>query len=640
MDYLFYSFLGGVWPLIIIGTFIYFGVKISRLNKRISILESKEFTQKSVQLDEMSVTAEANPPVMNVTSSPAPTPTQDTETQEETTARWLGWLGAVMLLLGVSFFLKYAFDHWIGPMGQVSIGIIGGLTIMSIGQKLRVKYLNYSDMLLGVGIGTLYLAIYAGYAFYHPAVIGSSVAFILMMLITTLAMVIAVVGDSIGLAVIGTLGGFLTPMLLSTGENHLVMLSLYMIILNIGVLGVSWFTKWTKLNYLAFVGTLILFSGWMSAYYWRDPDNQLTLTFFFLTIFFLIFLTNSILHHLTRKEPSAVSDLVLLALNAMWYFGVCYRILEPQHHDFLGFFALLLAVLYFAVAYVAYSSNKHDRTLNLTLPGIAVVFLSIAIPLQLTEYWISIAWLVESVVLVYVGLMIKEKPIQVFGWIVLLLGMISMMSEVGHIRNIVMNNNLVSLTPIFNMGFFLLMLGVIVFGMIAKLYAKWQQPEGEWKNIIAIFLVLGNLLMIYALTTEVSQKFNQDIVHLSNSQQHDAMRSAVYNGGVQSLNYQGQILDSASAIEVLRNKNDTTISVLWAIYATILLVTGFMRRVRVLRLFGLIFFFITAFRVLIEVGALGPLYRIISTMAFGVIAVAAAFLYAKYKHRLKEIIYD
>ena len=75
-------------------------------------------------------------------------------------------------------------------------------------------------------------------------------------------------------------------------------------------------------------------------------------------------------------------------------------------------------------------------------------------------------------------------------------------------------------------------------------------------------------------------------------------------------------------------------------YATLLLVIGFMRRIRVLRIFGLVFFFITAIRVLIEVGALGPLYRIISTMAFGAIAVAAAFLYAKYKHRIKEIIYD
>ena len=65
-----------------------------------------------------------------------------------------------------------------------------------------------------------------------------------------------------------------------------------------------------------------------------------------------------------------------------------------------------------------------------------------------------------------------------------------------------------------------------------------------------------------------------------------------------------------------------------------------MRRIRVLRLLGLVFFFVTAFRVLIEAWSLGQLYRIISTIAFGVIALGAAFLYAKHKDKLKEIIYD
>jgi uncharacterized membrane protein len=121
-------------------------------------------------------------------------------------------------------------------------------------------------------------------------------------------MVIAVAGGTINIAALGVFGGFLTPMMLSTGENHLVTLSLYMIVLNLGVLGVSWFTKWTKLNYLAFLGTLVLFGGWMGNFYWQDPDGQLALTFFFLTVFFILFLVNSILHHLTRKEASTSGD--------------------------------------------------------------------------------------------------------------------------------------------------------------------------------------------------------------------------------------------------------------------------------------------------------------------------------------------
>jgi uncharacterized membrane protein len=282
--------------------------------------------------------------------------------------------------------------------------------------------------------------------------------------------------------------------------------------------------------------------------------------------------------------------------------------------------------------------------MNLTLPGIAVVFLSIAIPLQLSDYWISIAWLVESLVLVYVGLMIKEKPIQVFGWIVLFLGMVSMLSEVAKIRNIGMSGisatpSLDGLMPIMNMGFFLLLLGVLTFYALAKLYAKWQQPESEWKRIVVIFVILANMLTIYMITTEVTQKFDQDIARAQHAASVLSQKSAQYNG-MEPYAYQNIMYDGGIDTTVLRNKSNTTVSVLWALYAIVLLLIGFLRRLRMVRLFGLIFFFVTACKVFIEVWALGQIYRIISTIAFGVIALGAAFLYAKYKDRLKEIIYD
>ncbi len=658
MYYLFDDF-GGILLFIIIAAFVYLWVRVSRLVARVDTLESlSRGGAMGAPSNDAVLAARMSAYVANVdvgtasslAAAPAPAPMYVpvvVETQEEVSARWLGWVGAIMLLLGVSFFLKYAFDNeLIGPTGQVAMGIIAGIACIVVGQKLREKYLNYSDLLLGAGIGILYFSIYAGFAFYSPAVISQPIAFALMILVTTLAMVIAVSGNTMGLAVIGVIGGFMTPMLISTGENHLVTLSLYMLVLNIGVLGVSWFTKWTKLNYLTFFGTIILFGGWMESFYWRDPDGQLAMTFFFLTLFFLVFLVNSIMHHFVRKEASTSGDLILLALNAMGYFSACYGILEPKHHDVLGFFALVLAVLYLVFSYLAYAREEHDRTLNLTFPGIAVVFLSIAIPLQLTGYWISIAWLVESLVLVYVGLMIKEKIIQVFGWVVLLLGMVSMIGEVEKIRNIAMSAisraaSSGELTPIMNMGFFLILLGVVVFYVLAWLYAKNDDSGVEWKKIVSVFVVLANLLTIYALTTEISHKYSQDIARIQQESRVEATKTAQYQGQVRSeypdyYNY-GQF--DTNQTNDLRSKSSAVTTIVWALYSTLLIIIGFVRRLRVLRLFGLIFFFITAIRVFIYVWELGDLARIFSTIIFGVIALGAAFLYAKYKHRLKEVIY-
>ena len=305
-----------------------------------------------------------------------------------------------------------------------------------------------------------------------------------------------------------------------------------------------------------------------------------------------------------------------------------------------GFFALVLAALYLIISYVAYAAEKRDRTLNLTLPGIAVVFLSIAIPLQLTEYWISIAWLAESLVLVYVGLLLKEKPIQVFGYIVLVLGMLSMLGEVAKIRNVSFSDITSALTPVMNMGFFLLLLGVAVFYVLAWFYGKNEATMSDRKKIIAVFLVLANLLTIYAFTTEVAQKYFQDIAQVQHQAQLDISKEAQY-GGQNTGGYVNYGNNATSLqVDVLQNRSSTVTTVLWALYATLLLVIGFMRRMRVLRLFGLIFFFVTACRVFIYVWEQGPLYRIFSTIAVGVIALSAAFLYAKYKDRIKEVIYD
>jgi uncharacterized membrane protein len=83
---------------------------------------------------------------------------------------------------------------------------------------------------------------------------------------------------------------------------------------------------------------------------------------------------------------------------------------------------------------------------------------------------------------------------------------------------------------------------------------------------------------------------------------------------------------------------NTSISILWTLYAALLIVIGFAKRYMPARRMGLILFIITAFKVVVDVWSLGEIYRIVSFISFGVIALAASFLYAKYKDRLKDII--
>jgi uncharacterized membrane protein len=82
----------------------------------------------------------------------------------------------------------------------------------------------------------------------------------------------------------------------------------------------------------------------------------------------------------------------------------------------------------------------------------------------------------------------------------------------------------------------------------------------------------------------------------------------------------------------------TVISIVWALYAAFITIVGFVAHIRSARVLGIILFVITAIKIFFNLWALGPLYRIVSSIIFGVIALAASFLYAKYKDRLKDVL--
>src|SRR3989344_315827 len=219
------------------------------------------------------------------TSSSSTTAVTSAVSHEEEGGRWLGKIGISALLLGVSFFLKYAFDNnLIGVVGRVILGLVSGVLLVAVGQFLRAKYERYSDIIIGGGIGILYLTIYAAFAFYN--LISQPTAFLFLFCVTALAVIISVVDKAFQLAALAVFGGLLTPFLISTQGNNQFTLFAYILILDIGVLAVSFREKWLKLNYLAFIGTALIFLGWFSRFY---SEDQLFPTLAFLSAYFLIF---------------------------------------------------------------------------------------------------------------------------------------------------------------------------------------------------------------------------------------------------------------------------------------------------------------------------------------------------------------
>ena len=174
------------------------------------------------------------------TSAPPPPPARSrAEWEALIGGKFLNRIGALALIIGMGFFLKYAFDkNWISEWLRVGIGAAAGVALLVGGrQSHRRDFQLFAQGLVGAGIAILYLSVYATFNFYH--LVSQPVAFVLMAGVTVLAFTQAFLYEAMAVSLLGWLGGFLTPFLLSTGETHPVALFTYLAMLDLGLIADS-----------------------------------------------------------------------------------------------------------------------------------------------------------------------------------------------------------------------------------------------------------------------------------------------------------------------------------------------------------------------------------------------------------------
>ena len=166
---------------------------------------------------------------------------------------WLNRVAVVTLIFGVGFLFKYAVDNqWIGPGMRVALGVAAATLSLFLGEWISLRGQKiFARGMTGLGLALLYLSFYAGFGFYH--LLPQGTAFLLMFLTTCAGAALALHYDSQAVAWLGLVGGYLTPVLLSTGENRMWVLAGYTLLLNLGALGIARVKRWPALEYLAWL---------------------------------------------------------------------------------------------------------------------------------------------------------------------------------------------------------------------------------------------------------------------------------------------------------------------------------------------------------------------------------------------------
>ena len=560
---------------------------------------------------------------------------KDENFETEIGLKWLGRIGVLALVFGIAFFLKHAFENdWIGEMGRVAIGILSGMVLIYLGDLLRKKFNAYAATLTGGGIAVLYLSIYSSFAYYQ--LIGQTPAFIAMMIITAIGAFLAIRYEQISLAALSILGGFLTPLLISTSTNNQIELFSYITILNLGILGISYFRNWQKLNLLGFLATLFLYITWLSQHY---DKSQLFSTEAFLTLWFVIYSVAIVSHNVLHKKKVDTFDLMLIVLNALVYFVSSYILLLKDYGDYMGFFAVLMAVIYFVFASISYKINCENKKLILFFPGVAIFFLTIAAPIQFDGSLVTIAWALEVVLLVAAGFNLKNYAIRQFACV--LLGMVVA-------RLIFIDSHKVILVEdyimIFNERFITFMFGIFSFFVVYRLYLKYKYLiKGKELKVIAITLFLVNFLFLWNLSVEVSVYFDNQIKTQIAMVEYPSCAKSYNSRNSIRCQKEQQEYSSLQALNYektkkIKNANSTSLTILWAFYAIALLAFGIQGKNRFLRLMGIgLFGVVVAKLFLYDLWSMGGIYKIVSSIALGIVLLSASFVYNKYKDKIKEI---
>jgi uncharacterized membrane protein len=504
--------------------------------------------------------------------------------------RWFNRIGIVALLIAVSYFLKLAFENnWIGKSGRVAIGVLLGALMLPWSQWLLGKgYTYFSEGIAALGEATLFLSVWAGCQYY--SLYSRDVGFAAMIAITAVMAVVAMGRDSQRIAVLSLLGGLLSPILASSGKDQQVILFTYLILLGAGALVIAWRKEWKSLAPMAFIGTQIYFWGWYSDFFLRT--SPLERTVLFATLFYLLYSALPIGNAMRGKRSGEI-DISMILLNSFAYCGALFVLLWPDDKWPLTLLFLALAAGHVAIARLLPRPQQGESGMTrLLFAGLALTFLTLAIPVRLEGKWITLSFSVEGAILVWTGFRAASNFLRQGGYLLLAISALRLLvvpAEGG--------------TFLFNARFGAYLLMIACFG--AALWAARShdtEVAGQERAEIGILAVAINIYALIALSAEFWDYFGKASV------------------GV----------DSALAQHL-------SLSILWTAYASLLLFLGIQNKSAILRWQSLLLFGLVVGKVfLYDLSFLERAYRILSFFVLGAALLAVSFLYQRRFARERE----
>ena len=319
-------------------------------------------------------------------------------------------IGVLVLMFGVGAALKLAAEKGYFTLSieaRLIVIAIAALAGLALGWRERIRKPAFGLSLQGGAIGVLLLTVFAAYRLY--SLLPSGLAFTMVVVLVAGSAALSLLQKNMSLAVLGFLGGYLAPVIISTGSADHIALFTYYAVLNAAVFAISWRQSWRLLNLLGFVFTFAVGTAWGKQYY--RPELFATVEPF-LVLFFVFYILIGLLYVLRQTEHRRPwVDGTLVFGTPLVAFPLQAAMLK---HDRIGMALSALVVALVYAGLVAWLRNRRgERLLTEAYAALALGFATLAVPLAFSASTTASVWALEGAGVAWLGLRQGRK----FPWL-------------------------------------------------------------------------------------------------------------------------------------------------------------------------------------------------------------------------------
>ena len=338
----------------------------------------------------------------------------------------LAKIGILLLFFGVAYLLNYSVQNdIISPQMRLIFTAVGCLVLLGVGWWLRNKKALFGLILQGGGIGCLYITIFAAFKLY--AMLPYGFAFVFMLLICAASIALALLQRTISLAILASVGGYLAPILLSTGGGSHVILFSYYLMLSVGILIISFWQAWRPLNLVGMFMTYSIAILWGIENY--QPEYYLSCQLFIIANLLIFNALTQLFAIRFEHNKQLIVDNTLLFFPP--FVSIVFQYFISEGVGLLpAFIALFLGMSYLLAGLQIHKRYKEiGKRMAMGNIIIGSGFVTLAIPLALSFEWTSIIWSMEGLLILWFGLQQNQKKMSLIGALLIVISAVVLLGD-------------------------------------------------------------------------------------------------------------------------------------------------------------------------------------------------------------------